>query len=138
MPAAPCIGGLPPLIIPGMTEPAQNEIAELVRRLENSPYPIADIREAGELLAGAFPREATYRMALGYWESQNGQVRVLGLAMMQAISPSHEGARGFVAGAKGAGNLPTETKSDKPDYSAIGEVIKHWMREHRRQRNGGR
>lgn len=122
-----------------MTEPAQHEIAELVRRLENSPYPISDIREAGELLAQAFPRDAAYRMALEYWDSNNGQVRTLGLAMMQAIAPAHEGARGFVAGAKGAGNLPGEAaQSGKPDYSAIGEVIKHWMREHRRQRNGGR
>lgn len=122
-----------------MSQPAQSEIAELVRRLENSPYPIADIREAGELLAGAFPRDAAYRMALGYWDSGNGQVRALGLAMMQAIAPDHDGARGFVAGAKGAGGLPDDSgKPAKPDYSAIGEVIKLWMREHRKQRNGGR
>ena len=37
-----------------MTEgPAKQDIEELVRRLESAPYPIADIREAGQMLAGA-------------------------------------------------------------------------------------
>ena len=123
-----------------MTEPALQDIAELVRRLESGPYPIADIREAGELLAQALPRDSVYRMALGYWESANGQVRTLGLSMMQAIAPAHDGARGFVAGAKDtAGLLSTAgVKPGAPDYSAIGEVIKMWMREHRAQRKNSR
>lgn len=120
-----------------MTAPAQQEILELVRRLEADRYSVADIREAGELLAAAMPHDEAYRMALGFWESEHGQVRTLGLCMMQVLGPSHEGARGFVAGAKHAlGQL--EEKSNVPDYSAIGEVIKLWMREYRRQRKGGR
>ncbi len=122
-----------------MTEPAQQDIAELVRRLESGHYPVADIREAGELLAAALSRDAAYRMALGFWESNCGQVRALGLAMMQVIAPAHDGARGFVAGAKDTATILTApAKSNVPDYSAIGEVIKLWMREHRAQRNKNR
>lgn len=120
-----------------MTGPAQQDIRELVRRLETDHYPVADIREAGELLASALARDEAYRMALGFWESEHGQVRALGLCMMRSLAPDHEGARGFVAGAQGARVL-LEEKPAAPDYSAIGEVIKHWMREYRRQRKGGR
>jgi hypothetical protein len=117
-----------------MTGPALQDIQELVRRLETTAYPVADIREAGELLAAAQPGDAAYRMALGFWESPHGQVRALGLSMMQSLAPAHEGARGFVAGARDAAGLLTP-KPQVPDYSAIGEVIKLWMREHRRQRD---
>ena len=119
-----------------MTGPAPQDISELVRRLETDQYALGDIREAGELLCSALPRDETYRLALGFWESAHGQVRALGLFMMQAMAPEHEGARGFVAGAKHATGLPEDKKA--PDYSAIGEVIKLWMREHRRQKKGVR
>jgi hypothetical protein len=78
-------------------------------------------------------------MALGFWESRHGQDRTMAISMMQALAPAHEGARGFVAGAKDtAGLLVDEAKPGVPDYSAIGEVIKMWMREHRQQRKNGR
>ena len=119
-----------------MTGASQQDISELVRRLETDQYALGDIREAGDLLCSALSREETYRLALGFWESSHGQVRALGLFMMQALAPGHEGARGFVAGARHASGLPEEKKT--PDYSAIAEVIKHMMREHRRQKKGAR
>ena len=62
-------------------------------------------------------------------------VRTLAMSMMEALAPTHDAARGFVAGAKDAARLlVAEIKPDVPDYSAIGEVIKMWMREHRQQR----
>ena len=119
-----------------MTEqPAQHEIDELVRRLESESYPAAHIREAGEILASVQSESVTYRMALGFWESSNPQVRTLAMSMMEALAPTHEAAQGFVAGAKDAARLlATQAKPDVPDYSAIGQVIKMWMREHREQR----
>jgi hypothetical protein len=121
---------------PGMTGVSQQDIRELVRRLETDRYALGDIREAGELLGSALARDEAYRLGLEFWESAHGQVRALGLFIMQALAPDHEGARGFVAGAKHASGLPEEKKA--PDYSAIGEVIKHWMREYRNQRKGVR
>lgn len=117
----------------GMTEPARQDIQELVRRLETASYSAAEIREAGELLASALERGEAYRMALGFWDSEHGQVRALGLCMMRVLAPAHEGASGFVAGAKHA---PAIAGSDPaaPDYSAIGEVIKHWMRQYRQSK----
>jgi hypothetical protein len=120
-----------------MTEPAQNDIRELIRRLENDRYSVPEIKEAGELLATGISRDEAYRMALGFWESEHSQVRTLGLCMMRALAPEHEGARGFVRGAQHALSQ-LEEKPAGPDYSAIGEVIKHWMREYRQQRKGGR
>lgn len=120
-----------------MTEqqPAQQEIDELVRRLESGKYPLDHIREAGEILASVQSASVTYTMALKFWESPNGQVRTLAMSMMEALAPKHDAARGFVAGAKDAARLlVSEAKPDVPDYSAIGEVIKMWMREHRQQR----
>jgi hypothetical protein len=119
-----------------MTEqPAQHDIDELVRRLESGKYPADHIREAGEILASVQEASVTYRMALGFWESSNPQVRTLAMSMMEALAPQHEAARGFLAGAKDAARLLTaEMKPNVPDYSAIGEVIKMWMREHRQLR----
>jgi hypothetical protein len=119
-----------------MTEqPAQQDIDELVRRLESGKYPADHIREAGEILASVQSASVTYKMALGFWESPNPQVRTLGMSMMEALAPNHDAARGFVAGARDAARLlARETAPDVPDYSAIGEVIKMWMREHRQQR----
>ena len=120
-----------------MTEqqPAQQEIDELVRRLESGHYPLEHIREAGEILASVQSASVTYKMALGFWEYRNPQVRTLGMSMMEALAPTHDAARGFVAGAKDAARLlAAQAKPDVPDYSAIGEVIKMWMREHRQQR----
>lgn len=120
-----------------MTEqqPARQEIEELVRRLESGSYPIEHIREAGEILASVQSASVTYSMALGFWESTNPQVRTLGMTMMEALAPTHDAARGFVAGARDAARLlAAQAKPDVPDYSAIGEVIKMWMREHRQQR----
>jgi hypothetical protein len=119
-----------------MSSASHQDIRELVRRLETDQYSLSDIREAGELLCSALPRGETYPLALGFWDSAHGQVRALGLFMMQIMAPEHEGARGFVAGAKHAAGLPEEKKA--PDYSAIGEVIKLWMREHRLQKKGAR
>jgi hypothetical protein len=121
----------------GMTEPTQRDIRELVRRLETDAYSVNDIREAGELLAAGMAPEEAYRLALEFWESAHGQVRTLGLCMMRALAPAHAGARGFMAGAQHA-LAALEAKPAAPDYSAIGEVIKLWMREHRRQRKEGR
>lgn len=116
-------------------EPARQEIEELVRRLESGKYPAAHIREAGEILASVQAPSVTYDMALGFWASPNAQVRALGMGMMEALAPQHEGARGFIAGTREAAKLlARELNPDVPDYSAIGEVIKIWMREHRQQR----
>jgi hypothetical protein len=122
-----------------MTEqPARQDIEELIRRLETDKYPLQHIREAGEILASVQSPDTTYKMALGFWEKPNPQVRTLGMSMMEALAPHHDGARGFVAGARdAAGLLAKEEKPGVPDYSAIGEVIKIWMREHRRRRKGG-
>lgn len=116
-----------------MTEPARQDIQELVRRLETASYSAAEIREAGELLASALDRDEAYRMALGFWDSEHGQVRALGLCMMRVLAPAHEGASGFVAGAKHAPGIAGSEPS-APDYSAIGEVIKHWMRQYRQSK----
>ncbi|MEO7424997.1 MAG: hypothetical protein ABI036_07410 [Fibrobacteria bacterium] len=117
-------------------QPAQQEIAELIRRLESGKYAVDHIREAGEILASVQAPAVTYAMALGFWESANAQVRILGMTMMEALAPQHEAARGFVAGAKDAARLlAVESAPEVPDYSAIGAVIKMWMREHRQQRN---
>jgi hypothetical protein len=117
-------------------QPAHQEIEELVRRLESCGYPLEHIREAGEILASVQAPALTYKMALGFWESAHPQVRILGMTMMEALAPQHDAARGFVAGAKDAARLlAAESKPDVPDYSAIGAVIKMWMREHRQQRN---
>ena len=72
-----------------MTEqqPAQQDIDELVRRLESGHYPLEHIREAGEILASVQTASAAYKMALGFWESPNPQVRSLAMGMMDAIGP---------------------------------------------------
>jgi hypothetical protein len=131
-----CFPAFHPLKWKRMTEqPARQEIDELVRRLENGKYPPDHIREAGEILASVQVPAVSYTMALGFWESANAQVRALGMSMMEALAPHHEAAQGFVAGARDAARLlDKELRPDVPDYSAIGEVIKIWMREHRRQR----
>jgi hypothetical protein len=123
-----------------MTEqPAKQDIEELVRRLESGKYPAAHIREAGEILVSVQAHAASYQMALGFWESANPQVKTLGMSMMEALAPHHDAARGFVAGARDAARLlAAQDKPNVPDYSAIGEVIKMWMREHRQQRKRGR
>lgn len=111
-------------------EPARQDIEELVRRLESGTYPAAHIREAGQILVSAQQPASSYRMALGFWESPNNQVRALAMAMMEALAPDHDGARGFVAGSKDAARS-LAAESGVPDYSAIGQVIKMWMRESR-------
>jgi hypothetical protein len=113
-------------------EPARQDIEELVRRLENGPFPLDHIREAGQILVSIQSHPASYRMALEFWESRHAQVRTLGMTMMEALAPHLEGARGFVAGAKdAAAGLAAAGRPNVPDYSAIGEVIKMWMRESR-------
>jgi len=125
-------------------EPAKQDIEELVRRLESSPYPLADIREAGQILAGAQSHSLTYKMALEFSGSKFAQVRALGLAMMEAVAPQSDAAKGFLAGAKDASKLveagqmaPLADKPVGPDYSAIGEVIKMWLRQSRENRGRG-
>lgn len=125
-------------------EPAKQDIEELVRRLESSPYPVADIREAGQILAGAQAHSLSYKMALEFSDSRFPQVRVLGLAMMEAVAPHSDAAKGFLAGAKDAAKLldagrmtPVEDKPPGTDYSAIGQVIKMWLRQSRENRGRG-
>lgn len=119
-------------------EPARQDIDELVRRLKETPYPSADIREAGQILVGLQPHPLSYKMALEFSDSKSTQVRLLGLTMMEAIAPHFEAAKGFLAGAKDAAKLlengrmtPIADKPNPPDYSAIGEVIKMWLRQSR-------
>src|SRR5690606_33652181 len=120
-----------------MTElPPRQDIDELIRRLEAGPFPLDDIREAGQILVSVQAHSASYDMALEFWESRNAQVRTLAMSMMEALAPHLDGARGFVAGAKdAAARLAAEGRPAVPDYSAIGEVIKMWMRESRQGRS---
>lgn len=126
-----------------MTEkPARQEIDELVRRLQSGPFPLADIREAGEILASVHTSAEAYQMGLDFAMSNHEQVRTLGLCIMDALSATSEAARGFLSGARDAARLlggktepaPAENKTD---YSAIGEVIKIWLRESRNKRRPG-
>ncbi len=125
-----------------MTEqPTKQDIEELVRRLETGAYPLVHIQEAGHLLVSAQPHAASYKLALEFAGAKSGQVRSLGLAMMEALAPHSDSAKGFLAGARDAaallesGRLPvSETKPSVPDYSAIGEVIKMWLRDSRETR----
>jgi hypothetical protein len=122
-----------------MTEkPARQEIDELVRRLRSSPFHLSDIREAGEILATTLDIPEAYGLGLDFATSDNEQVRTLGLCIMEALAPKHDAARGFLSGARdaarllGSGSQAEEKKG--PDYSAIGEVIKVWLRESRNRR----
>lgn len=122
-------------------EPAKQEIEELVRRLETTPYSASDIFEAGQILAESQPSLACYKMALGFADSKSSQVRSLGIAMMEAISSVCEPAKGFLAGVKDAAKLleagrliPPEPVTEGPDYAAIGQVIKMFLQEEREKR----
>lgn len=124
--------------------PSKQDIAELIRRLESSPFPTPHIREAGELLVGAQDHAASYKMAVEFSDSKFAQVRTLGLAMMEAIAPHHEAAKGFMAGARDAAKLlengrmtPGDAKSNQPDYAAIGDVIKMMLRQDRENKGRG-
>jgi hypothetical protein len=128
-----------------MTEvPPKQDIEELVRRLESSNYSTSDIREAGQILSKAQPPAASYKMAFEFSDSEFQQVRFLGMAMMEAIAPHFDIAKGFVAGAKDAVKLiengrmtPTETDPNKPNYAAIGDVMKMWLRQSRENKAKG-
>lgn len=119
-----------------MPAPEKREIEELVRRLREGRYPLSDIREAGEILAGLYEPMQGYELALDFSTSDHEQVRKLGLSMMKALAANSDAARGFLSGARDAAKLLDEPASDSrkppaPDYSAIGEVIKIWLRESR-------
>jgi hypothetical protein len=120
--------------------PDQRDIDELVRRLQDGKYPLVHIKEAAEVLAAAMPPEAGYQLALDYTISDHEQVRILGMSMMKALAPKLDAAKGFMAGARDAARLLEERaeeenrKSAVPDYSAIGEVIKVWLRQSRESR----
>jgi hypothetical protein len=118
------------------TPPDRREIDELVRRLREGRYPLSDIREAAEILAGAHTPLQGYELALDFSAADHEQVRTLGIAMMRALAPNSDAARGFLTGARDAAKLldaPASgpSKPPAPDYSAIGEVIKMWLRESR-------
>lgn len=122
-----------------MTEkPARQEIDELVRRLRSSSFPLRDIREAGEILAQTLEIPEAYALGLDFATADNEQVRTLGLCIMEGLAPKHDAARGFLSGARDAARLlgtgPQAEAKKAPDYSAIGEVIKVWLRESRNQR----
>src|SRR4051812_39511300 len=120
-----------------MTEqPPKQDIEELVRRLETQNYPVVHIREAGQILVSLHHKNQAYPMALEFAASPHRQVRMLGMTMMEALAPDSEAAKGYLAGIRDAEKLlgkPNELavtdKPPVPDYSAIGEVIKVWMRE---------
>jgi hypothetical protein len=124
-----------------MTEkPAREEIEELVRRLQTDSFPLAHIQEAGEILASVHTPIEAYQMGLDFALSTHEQVRTLGLAIMESLAPKLEAAKGFLSGAKDAARLlsrsPEADKPAKPDYSAIGAVIKAWLRDGRDRRRG--
>ncbi len=121
-----------------MTEkPARQEIDELVRRLQNSHFHLADIREAGEILASVHSQAEAYQLGLDFAMSDHEQVRTLGLVIMEELAPQLDAARGFLSGARDAARLlgrePAPRKAG-PDYTAIGDVIKVWLRESRNRR----
>jgi hypothetical protein len=118
-----------------MAAPSRQEIDELVRRLQTDKYSLTDIREAAEILFSVQNQAEAYAMALDFATSLHEQVRILGLCMMEKLSPHLDVARGFLAGAQDAARLLEEGKAKaKPDYSAIGEVIKVWLRDYKKQR----
>jgi hypothetical protein len=121
-----------------MTQPTRQEIDELLRRLQTGSYSIPDIREAAEILFTVQNHAESYQMALDFATSLHEQVRMLGLCMMEKLAPHIESARGFLAGAKDAVKLlqsgSDSSKPAGPDYSAIGEVIKVWLRDSRKSR----
>lgn len=121
-----------------MTEkPARHEIDELVRRLREGRFDLADIREAGELLASVHTPAENYQLALDLCMSDHDQVRTLGLVIMETLAPTMEAARGFMLGARDASRLlgrEAPAKPAGPDYSVIGEVIKAWLRQSRNDR----
>lgn len=125
----------------GMTEkPAREEIDELVRRLQTGSFPLVHIREAGEILASVHTPAEAYQLGLDFAMSEHEQVRTLGLVIMETLAPKLDAAKGFLAGARDAARLlsqgPESKKPAAPDYSAIGEVIKVWLRESRGRRRG--
>ncbi|HLP43405.1 MAG TPA: hypothetical protein VK465_18020 [Fibrobacteria bacterium] len=123
-----------------MTEkPARQEIDELVRRLRSSHFHLADIREAGEILASVHTPAEAYQLALDFAMSDHEQVRTLGLVIMEDIAPRLDAARGFLSGARDAARLLVreEPKPPGPDYTVIGEVIKVWLRDSREKRGRG-
>ena len=128
-----------------MTEmPANQDIEELVRRLESSPYAISYIKESGQILVGVQTHDLSYKMAVKFSDSKFVQVRQLGMAMMEAVAPHSEAAQGFLTGTKDAARLlqngpiaTEETKSAVPDYSALGQVIKLMLRQGRENRGKG-
>jgi hypothetical protein len=121
-----------------MTEkPARKEIDELVRRLQEAPFPLTDIREAGEILVSVHTQAEAYQLGLDFAMSDHEQVRTLGLCIMEALAPGLDAARGFLSGARDAARLlgaAPERKAQGPDYAAIGEVIKVWLRDSRNKR----
>lgn len=124
-----------------MTEkPTRHEIEELVRRLQSGDFPLRDIREAGEILASVHTPMEAYQLGMDFAMSEHEQVRTLGLVIMEALAPNLEAAKGFLSGARDAARLlrsePEARKPAGPDYSAIGEVIKLWLRDSRKNRRG--
>jgi hypothetical protein len=119
-----------------MSKPTREEIDELVRRLQTGAYSHSDIKEAAEILFSVSNQVEAYQMALDFVTSLHEQVRMLGLCMMQKLAPSLESARGFLAGAQDAAKLlaPPASGPPVPDYSAIGEVLKVWLRDSRKNR----
>lgn len=122
-----------------MSQPTKQDIDELLRRLQTGSYSVPDIREAADILFSVQAPPLAYQMALDFATSLHEQVRILGLCMMEKLAPHLDAARGFLAGAKDAAKLVESKATDAsgkpvPDYSAIGEVIKVWLRESRKGR----
>lgn len=125
-----------------MTSPSREEIDELLRRLQSGAYSVPDIREAAEILHGSLNQAEAYQYALDFSTSLHEQVRILGLCMMEKLSANLPSARGFLAGAQDAVKLLQKSsesaKPAGPDYSAIGEVLKMWLRESKKNGRGRR
>jgi hypothetical protein len=121
-----------------VTAPSKEEINELLRRLQTGSYSLPDIREAADILFSTMNNVEAYQFALDFSTSLHEQVRILGLCMMEKLSPHLESARGFLAGAQDAVKLlqsgSNSSKPAVPDYSAIGEVLKVWLRDSRKNR----
>ena len=129
-----------------MTSPTPGEIQDLLKRLQEENHPPEHVLEAGELLASSLAPPDGFRMAVDFFSSRHARVRQLGLGMMRGLAARHEAARGFLEGTQDAAKLLGASApvaaggggaaEKKPDYSAIGEVIKAWLRESKAKGQG--
>ncbi len=113
------------------------EIEEIVSRLRKRNYALRDVREAADLIAGLQNHDHTFDLAKRLRRDDSGQVRILGLCLLNALSslhpPSAESIRGFSTDEcrhlEAIRRLDPQKEPVTTPYPGIVSVIKCWLQE---------